>query len=370
MPSDGRALPYSYVDRVREIDDFVWNNPELVICWAAGNSGRDGDRDGVVDPAQIGGEAAAKNCITVGASESVRLNLEDVVYATYGTGPHPEDFPAAPIHDDLFADNAEGMAAFSSRGPTQERRFKPDLVAPGTCILSTLSTDPDATPEMDFGKSRDDGYWFNSGTSMATLLVAGCAAVLRETLVSNGMRNPPAALIKALLINGADDLLGQYRPSEAGPSFNNSSGFGRVNLLGSVILPGPNPNAGIGEGGPLGQGEHNSFTVNIPGENRRKRTKKTHAGGLSLGGNTYKITLVWSDPAGAELQNDLDLVVVAADGTERHGNMAPVSKDFDRLNNVEQVLWVNMPPGPAKITISAFRITRFPQPYAYAWRLS
>ena len=46
------------------------------------------------------------------------------------------------------------------------------------------------------------------------------------------------------------------------------------------------------------------------------------------------------------------------------------SKKFDRVNNVEQVLWANMPPGPAKITIRAFRITSFPQPYAYAWRLS
>ena len=33
----------------------------------------------------------------------------------------------------------EGMAAFSSRGPTQESRFKPDVIAPGTSILSTHS---------------------------------------------------------------------------------------------------------------------------------------------------------------------------------------------------------------------------------------
>ena len=74
-------------------------------------------------------------------------------------------------------------------------------------------------------------------------------------------------------------------------------------------------------------------------------------------------------PAGAALQNDLDLIVRAANGAERHGNMG-TSKKFDRANNVEQVLWANMPPGPAKITIRAFRITSFPQPYAYAWRLS
>lgn len=84
---------------------------------------------------------------------------------------------------------------------------------------------------------------------------------------------------------------------------------------------------------------------------------------------TFKITLVWSDPPGAALQNDLDLVVVAADGTERHGNVG-TAKGFDRSNNVEQVWWRGMPPGPAKITIRAFRITRFAQPYSYAWRIS
>ena len=45
-------------------------------------------------------------------------------------------------------------------------------------------------------------------------------------------------------------------------------------------------------------------------------------------------------------------------------------KGFDRANNVEQVLWTNMPPGEAKIIVRAFRITQFAQPYAYAWRLS
>jgi serine protease AprX len=43
---------------------------------------------------------------------------------------------------------------------------------------------------------------------------------------------------------------------------------------------------------------------------------------------------------------------------------------FDRVNNVEQVLWENIPPGDVKITVRAFRITQFPQPYALAWRIS
>jgi serine protease AprX len=207
---------------------------------------------------------------------------------------------------------------------------------------------------------------------MATPLVAGCAAVLRETLVKNGIPTPPAALIKALLINGAVELTGQYSPSEAGPSPNNNSGFGRVNLLGSVILPGPNPDAGFGDGGPLSQGEEDTFTVEIPrgspGNDSVANEVPTGVGTTGLGA-TFKITLVWTDPPGALLQNDLDLIVRAADGSERHGNMG-TSNGFDSVNNVEQILWANMPPGDARVIIRATRITLFPQPYAYAWRIS
>jgi serine protease AprX len=354
------GLPYD--QSAREIDDFVWNQPDLVICFAAGNDGIDANGDGVVDAAQVGSESAAKNCITVGASESLRRDIQ----RTYGSI-RPTFFPKAPIHDDPMANHPEGMAAFSSRGPTQEGRIKPDVVAPGTSILSTHSRN--APTSTTFGTSTDPDYFFDSGTSMATPLVAGCAAVLRETLVKRGMPTPSASLVKALLINGAVDLVGQYSPTEAGPSPNRNSGFGRVNLLGSVILPGPNAAGGFGTGGPLEQGADDTITVRIPGERPATRGETGGAVGPTALGATFKITLVWSDPAGDLLQNDLDLIVVAADGTERHGNMG-TGPGFDRVNNVEQILWANMPPGDAKIHIRAFHITRFPQPYAFAWRIS
>jgi hypothetical protein len=46
------------------------------------------------------------------------------------------------------------------------------------------------------------------------------------------------------------------------------------------------------------------------------------------------------------------------------------SKRFDRRNNVEKVAWTNMAPGTARVLVRAFKITQFPQPYAYAWRIS
>jgi len=364
------GTPYSQASR--EIDDFVFNHPDFVICFAAGNDGIDKNGDGVVDEGQVGGESAAKNCITVGASENNRPNLE----VTYGAI-RPSSFPHSPLFGDRMANNPNGIAAFSSRGPTKERRIKPDVTAPGTGILSTLSRA--ATATTIFGTSSDKAYFFDAGTSMATPLVAGCCAVLRETLVKNGMPTPSAALIKALLINGAVRLAGQYMPPEVGPNPNNVSGWGLVDLAGSVILPGPNPNGGLGEGGPLKQGQQSTFTINIPAghggmalakgkKGKAKKGKTTAAGTLAVS-PTLKITLVWSDPAGPNLQNDLDLIVKAANGQERHGNMG-TSAGFDRTNNVEQIVWENIPPGAAKITVRAFRITQFPQAYALAWRLS
>jgi subtilisin family serine protease len=367
-------VPLPYDQGAREIDDVVWNRQDLVICFCAGNQGVDvAPADGVVEAGQVGSVSAAKNCVTVGASESLR-DFE----ITYGSinWQSGQPYVMPPIDRDSICDDASGLAAFSSRGPTPEGRIKPDVVAPGTAILSARSAAV-ATPLTAFGTSSDADWSFDSGTSMATPLVAGCAAVLRETLVTNGMATPSAALIKALLVNGAVQLAGQYTPSEAGPSPNNNSGFGRVDLAGSVILPGPDPDAGLGEGGPLDQGESESFPVDIP---ERPPEGPGHAGsgagsagggspGGAGGGVTFKVTLVWTDPPGATLQNDLDLVVVAADGSERHGNMG-VAKGFDRQNNVEQVVWDNMPAGQATVTVTAFQITQFAQPYAYAWRIS
>jgi serine protease AprX len=363
-----QGVGFPYDTSSQEIDDTVWNHQDLVICFAAGNDGIDGDSNGVVDPGSVGSQSAAKNCITVGASESVRPKLK-ATFHTYGDV-RPSSFPVNPLHADQMANNPAGLAAFSSRGPSQEGRIKPDVVAPGTSILSTHSRGAPAAPVL-FGTSSDPAFFFDTGTSMATPLTAGCAAVLRETLQRNGMPDPSAALIKALLINGAVELVGQYAPTEAGLSPNANSGWGLVDLAGSVIIPGPNPNAGLGDGGPLTQGQSNTVVVSVPKGKRSQSAAKPKASAVGTAGvsPTLKVTLVWSDPPGAALQNDLDLIVRAANGQERHGNQG-TGKAFDRVNNVEQVLWTNIPPGNAKIIIRAFRITQFPQPYAYVWRLS
>lgn len=343
------GLPYD--ESCREIDQFVVDNPDMLICFAAGNDGVDQDRNGAIDLRQVGSQAVAKNILTIGASENDRPNLT-VAYGVRGNGGVDPRYSVRPIFGDRYANNPDGMAAFSNRGPSKEQRHKPDLVAPGTCILSARSSLVDDAGF--YGASPDPRYMFESGTSMACPLASGCAAVIRQFLVANPPANagsnysPSAALVKAVLINGAVELPGQYNPSEAGPSPNPSSGWGRVSVADSALTA--SGTAGYGEGVPLE--EDGTFDIDVD---------------VSGSGKTLKVTLVWSDLPGAMLQNDLDLNV-SAGGSERHGNMG-TRTGFDRVNNVEQVNWANVPAGQAKITISAFRLTGDSQGFAYAWKV-
>jgi serine protease AprX len=335
-----------YNSECQELDDFVWNNRDLVICFAAGNEGVDSDSNGQIDSNSIKPPSTSKNCITVGACENNRPNFT----MTYGEG-WPSDFPAAPISTDKVADNTDGMVAFSSRGPTLDKRIKPDVVAPGTYILSTHSRDSDA---KGWELSNDPLYFFDGGTSMATPLVSGCAAVMREfAKKERGIAKPSAALMKAMLINGAHPMAGQYHPSEAGRIPNTNEGFGRVDV-GAITGPLAASQQLLlkDEATALDTGEQEKIMVVVP-----------------AGATLLKATLVWTDPAGEGLQNDLDLIVRDANGKERHGNQAATAVTFDRTNNVEQVVWDTVPAGNFEIVVQAFRAAQFPQSYALVIRV-
>ncbi len=124
----GSKVYGAYTTDSLSVDEYAWNHKDLTILFAAGNEGTDASpSDGVVDPDSIRSPGTAKNCITVGASENNRPSLTDVWGDDYG----------APIASDREADDVGGLAAFSSRGPTDDGRIKPDLLAPGTWVIST-----------------------------------------------------------------------------------------------------------------------------------------------------------------------------------------------------------------------------------------
>lgn len=191
-------------------DQFVWDHPDMLVVVAAGNGGTDRGADGLTDPGSLYSPATAKNVLAVGASESFRIGEGD----TKAYGNHPGAyFPADPVRGDAISDDPGGLAAFSSRGPAADGRVKPDMVAPGTNIVSARSHHPDAT----YPYTRSDHYAYYSGSSQATALASGAAALVRQWLTEHGFPAPSAALMKAALINGAADLTpGQYGPAVTG----------------------------------------------------------------------------------------------------------------------------------------------------------
>jgi hypothetical protein len=168
--------------------------------------------------------------------------------------------------------------------------------------------------------------------------------VVREYFQKKHYHQPSAALVKAMLINGAKSIPGQYVPSEAGEIPNFSEGFGRVDLAATV--------------GPLADNERILFKDEDTELDTREEEKTEVE--ISALDSLLKITLVWTDPPGEALQND---------GQERHGNMPPSSTQFDRQNNVEQIVWSDVPAGKVEIVVRAYRALR-PQSYALVVRVS
>jgi serine protease AprX len=329
----GSPVSGQYDSYARNVDEFMWNHRDMLILFSAGNEGKDDDNNGVIDPDSIGSPGTAKNCITVGASENNR---------PHGSTPTPGydfdwtawDWPHLGAAGHL-SDNVEGMAAFSSRGPTDDGRIKPDVVAPGTNVLSVRSHDfLGADPLWGDLKPTDPLhglYCWSGGTSMATPLVAGAAALVRQHLVQqrghvlNGVR-PSGALIKAFLVNGAVGMAGQF-VGEIPAVPNTVEGFGRVKVMESVTPGSSTANA-----------LHQTLFADEPEfavQTGQKREFQVQPVNLAL---PLKVTLVWTDaPAVAGLGglvNQLYLQVVKPDGTVQNGDTSAYPTVS---NNVQQV---------------------------------
>ncbi len=180
----------------------------VVVCVAAGNMGPGGHT--------IGSPSAAERVITVGACEGEPASATDHV------------------------------ATFSSRGPTADGRAKPDLVFPGVGIVAARGSG------TALGEVVDSQYTAVSGTSQATPMATGTAALLLEANARLAPADVKARLIRAARRLPDTDALAQG--SGRGDAYNAFTGAEGTPLgqpgPGGTPTPGPTPpGGGSGDGG-------------------------------------------------------------------------------------------------------------------------
>lgn len=322
----------AYDAMAQQVDEFMWTHPDFLVLFAAGNSGVDINKDGRIDANSIGSPGTSKNTLTVGASENLLAvgGIQKFIKELKGAS---DNWGAEPIASTKISDNQNGMAMFSSRGPTTDGRLKPEIVAPGTNILSARSHVTSASPM--WGAYNAD-YTYAGGTSMATPLTAGAAAIVRQVLMEKFKQtNPSGALIKATLMHTAFDMFpGQYgtdaKTQELQRRPNTDEGYGRVDMTAIAQLSAATSFVDSA----VAQGEAFEATVQVKNGKLLANLVYTDAPG--------------TPSAGAALVNDLDLQVT--------GPMGQVFAKSDSINNNEIVELTDLASGTYKVIVKGTKI--------------
>jgi hypothetical protein len=304
--SNGNCALYGdYASDAPEFDAIVNGvyGKRIPVVFAAGNERDDGD----CGIAAGGGyrcippPGTAKNVITVGAHHS------DVMHMTH----------------------------FSSWGPTDDGRMKPDVSAPGC----------QQTGDFAITSTQGPGFYGpNCGTSMATPVVSGSVAILIEQWRAMFPGEPRPATSKALLGGFAKDR------ALVGPDYR--FGLGAISLSKSVkeLQTATTVEDAVHD---LGVDTWNFFVPASAG--------------------TLTVTIAWDDPVAAELAdttlvNDLDLELVGpTSGTRLPFVLNPASPDTpatlgkNRLDNVEQVRVIAPEAGVWTARVIGFRVPDGPR---------
>lgn len=295
--SYGTEIENFYGALAEAYDQSTLDNPKLLHVFSSGNAGQsvatDGTYANVVGYANLTGNfKQSKNTLTIGSVDTVNI--------------HP---------------------IFVSNGPTYDGRIKPEIV--------TYST---------------------VGASNSAALVSGVVALMQEAYFNSFSEYPESALIKAVLVNEAEDV------GLKGPDFRH--GFGNIDAYGSV---------------------QSIIDQNIISGNIMDGQTQVHYLLVPAGARNLKITLSWLDDLGIvnsskALINDIDLQVF--DGTTNYlpwvlnadpNNLNSLAtRGEDHLNNIEQVMIDDPVSGNYEISITGFDISMSSLKYyiAYSWEMA
>ena len=309
-----------YGSSTQEWDEIAYNAPYYLIVKSAGNERGEGPSSGTGHYVWSGGQwvwsttprnpdggafgydciglkAGAKNIMTVGA--------------------------VSDIYDGYSSPNDVLMSSFSSWGPVDDGRIKPDVVGNGVSLYST--------------DTLDAQYTRKSGTSMSSPNVAGSMVLLQEhyqALFGVPMR---AATLKGLVIHTADEA-----GLHDGPDY--AFGWGLMNTETAALLISDAGSAAEIEELTLNGGAVYTLSVRASG------TKPLSA------------TICWTDVPGTpgpealddrtpKLVNDLDLRIADINGTyypwklDPDDPAAPAFTGDNIVDNVEQIEITSPVPG-------------------------
>ena len=312
----------SYDGTARDWDTLV-RDTGLIVCKSSGNDRND------CDPAD--------NTDCDGA-----LGTDGQRYDTIGTQGNSKNV----ITVGAINDNGTTIAVFSSSGPADDGRIKPDVVANGVSVFSTWGLD------MTLGGCPGTNYCSIQGTSMSTPVVSGICALLVERYrqVYSG-DNPSPDIIKAVLVNTATDL---GRP---GPDY--LFGHGLVNALAAVQIIDAGPVRIIT--GTVDEDDVDEYLIALPG-----------------GMPSLRVTLNWLDPAGAansgnnDIVNNLDVTVIGPDNVTRFPFTGPgvnftqnaTATGANNIDTVEHVNIANPQQGFWRVRVRGTDVPSGPQNYA------
>jgi subtilisin family serine protease len=292
-------------------DAYIYNYKEFLNLYAAGNE---------YSSYRIRNPGIAKNVLTVGATNN-------------GTG-------------------SNSIASFSSRGPTQDLRIKPNIMAPGANIYSAYG-------------GNTSGYQSMSGTSMATPACNGAIGLMRQYLLAGfyptGLANAgdsikyqSAALLRSMAQVSCDPNVGSYTI----PSYD--IGWGRIDVDSVCYFDGDTRRLIILDD-----------TIGVNTGNAITDSFEVHSS-IPL-----RICVAWTDTAASSganptLVNDVNVQVTAPGGTYYRGNQYSGGQSSSNPGswdnrNVEECFRINSPAtGVWTITVTGQNVPYGPQPYAYA----
>ncbi|HVS96333.1 MAG TPA: S8 family serine peptidase [Puia sp.] len=290
MPGDTVDINFGLYDQDTQIwDSIAYNAPFYLIAKASGNNpGEQGPSVG----STYWRRNANKQFINAGPRPTgISNNAGYNTIATYGNAKNILLIGACnPLSGGYSRPSDVVLAGFSSMGPTGDGRIKPDLVADGVNVLSSIST-------------ADNAYDIFSGTSMATPGAAGSSFLLQEYYSRlHGGAFMRSATLRGLLIHTADEA-----GANPGPDY--TFGWGLIDMQAAAgVITSDNTDQS--------QMIRESSLVNT--------TKDAETYSVTASGKTpVKATICWTDPAAAaatipvnehnfadttrRLVNDLDL---------------------------------------------------------------